>query len=142
MGQGCKAVKSNTDVLFKINLGWLCSLCTPICWENRQADSWRYRLFRLSPVFVILKRLASFFITCAILRYTECRKHSLYRFRGTSMPSRLPPLPEAVYMGFGADDRGRTGTGISSHGILSPGRLPVPPHRHTCQQHMKLYHTF
>ena len=43
---------------------------------------------------------------------------------------------------FGADDRGRTGTGISSHGILSPGRLPVPPHRHTCQQHMKLYHTF
>ena len=31
---------------------------------------------------------------------------------------------------FGADDRGRTGTGISSHGILSPGRLPIPPHRH------------
>ena len=31
----------------------------------------------------------------------------------------------------GADDRGRTGTGITSHGILSPGRLPVPPHRHT-----------
>ena len=30
----------------------------------------------------------------------------------------------------GADDRGRTGTGISSHGILSPGRLPVPPRRH------------
>ena len=30
----------------------------------------------------------------------------------------------------GADDRGRTGTGISSHGILSPGRLPIPPHRH------------
>ena len=30
---------------------------------------------------------------------------------------------------FNADDRGRTGTGISSHGILSPGRLPVPPHR-------------
>ena len=29
----------------------------------------------------------------------------------------------------GADDRGRTGTGIASHGILSPGRLPVPPHR-------------
>lgn len=120
MGQGCKAVKSNTDVLFKINLGWLCSLCTPICWENRQTDSANCRPFRLSPVFVILKCLAGFFITCAILRYTECRKHSLYRFRGTSMPSRLPPLPEAVYMGFGADDRGRTGTGISSHGILSP----------------------
>ena len=71
MGQGCKAVKSNTDVLFKINLGWLCSLCTPICWENRQTDSANCRPFRLSPVFVILKRLASFFITCAILRYTD-----------------------------------------------------------------------
>ena len=30
---------------------------------------------------------------------------------------------------FGAGDRNRTGTGITSHGILSPGRLPVPPLR-------------
>ena len=30
---------------------------------------------------------------------------------------------------FGAGDRDRTGTGIATHGILSPGRLPVPPHR-------------
>ena len=29
----------------------------------------------------------------------------------------------------GAGDRGRTGTGITTHGILSPGRLPVPPLR-------------
>ena len=29
-----------------------------------------------------------------------------------------------------AADRNRTGTGISTHGILSPGRLPVPPLRH------------
>ena len=28
---------------------------------------------------------------------------------------------------FGARDRDRTGTGITTHGILSPGRLPVPP---------------
>lgn len=28
-----------------------------------------------------------------------------------------------------AGDRGRTGTGISTHGILSPGRLPIPPRR-------------
>ena len=26
-----------------------------------------------------------------------------------------------------AADRNRTGTGITTHGILSPGRLPVPP---------------
>ena len=30
---------------------------------------------------------------------------------------------------YGAGDRGRTGTILSYHGILSPGRLPVPPHR-------------
>ena len=29
----------------------------------------------------------------------------------------------------GAGDRDRTGTILSYHGILSPGRLPVPPHR-------------
>ena len=29
-----------------------------------------------------------------------------------------------------AGDRDRTGTGITTHGILSPGRLPVPPRRH------------
>ena len=28
-----------------------------------------------------------------------------------------------------AGDRNRTGTGITTHGILSPGRLPVPPRR-------------
>ena len=31
----------------------------------------------------------------------------------------------------GAGDRDRTGTILSYHGILSPGRLPVPPHRHS-----------
>ena len=30
---------------------------------------------------------------------------------------------------FYAADRNRTGTGITTHGILSPGRLPVPPLR-------------
>lgn len=34
-----------------------------------------------------------------------------------------------------AADRNRTGTGITTHGILSPGRLPVPPLRHV------IYHT-
>ena len=28
-----------------------------------------------------------------------------------------------------AAGRGRTGTGITTHGILSPGRLPIPPLR-------------
>ena len=32
----------------------------------------------------------------------------------------------------GAGNRDRTGTILSYHGILSPGRLPVPPHRQNC----------
>ena len=35
-----------------------------------------------------------------------------------------------------AVDRNRTDTGITTHGILSPGRLPVPPLRHI------LFHTY
>ena len=35
----------------------------------------------------------------------------------------------------GAGDRDRTGTMLSHHGILSPGRLPVPPHRRDCAPH-------
>ena len=34
---------------------------------------------------------------------------------------------------FGAADRNRTGTGITTRGILSPLRLPVPPPRQTKQ---------
>ena len=34
---------------------------------------------------------------------------------------------------FTAGDRNRTGTGIATHGILSPGRLPVPPRRRLYQ---------
>ncbi len=37
---------------------------------------------------------------------------------------------ENQYRPYAAGDRDRTGTGITTHGILSPGRLPVPPRRH------------
>ena len=37
------------------------------------------------------------------------------------------------YDSFTAGDRNRTGTGIATHGILSPGRLPVPPRRRLYQ---------
>ena len=119
MGQGCKAVKSNTDVLFKINLGWLCSLCTPICWENRQTDSANCRPFRLSPVFVILKCPSKLFYHLCYTPIYGCRKHSLYRFRGTSMPSRLPPQPEPYIGFFGADGGGRTHTMLPSRDFES-----------------------
>ena len=38
----------------------------------------------------------------------------------------------------GAGDRDRTGTRVTPHGILSPGRLPVSPHRHVV--YIALYH--
>ena len=55
----------------------------------------------------------------ALLRDIIFLRQSLHRF---VMPSALT---------IGAGDRGRTGTILSYHGILSPGRLPVPPHRRT-----------
>ena len=39
----------------------------------------------------------------------------------------------------GAGDRGRTGTILTYHGILSPGRLPVPPHRHSVRGSMQAF---
>ena len=38
------------------------------------------------------------------------------------------PRLRAVF--FNAGNRNRTGTGVTTHRILSPGRLPVPPHQH------------
>ena len=43
-------------------------------------------------------------------------------------PDELPNCSTLRYL-IGAGDRNRTGTGENSHGILSPGRLPVPPLR-------------
>ena len=42
----------------------------------------------------------------------------------------------------GAGDRDRTGTILTYHGILSPGRLPVPPHRRGAWSTELLYHFF
>ena len=43
-------------------------------------------------------------------------------------PDELPNCSTLRYL-IGAGDRDRTGTGLKSHRILSPGRLPVPPLR-------------
>ena len=42
---------------------------------------------------------------------------------------------------FGAGDRGRTGTILSYHGILSPGRLPVSPFRRGLSAHFPSAYT-
>ena len=54
--------------------------------------------------------------------------HDLRVMSPTSYQAAL--LRDILSLG-GAGDRDRTGTILSYHGILSPGRLPVPPHRHT-----------
>ena len=47
-------------------------------------------------------------------------------------PSGYEPdeLPGCSTPRYGAGSRGRTGTILTYHGILSPGRLPIPPFRH------------
>ena len=44
-------------------------------------------------------------------------------------PHFVPVYIPGKSLNIGAGDRARTGTGLSAHGILSPGRLPVPPLR-------------
>ena len=53
--------------------------------------------------------------------------HDLRVMSPTSYQAALPR--DIKFFPVGAGDRGRTGTILSYHGILSPGRLPVPPHR-------------
>ena len=53
-------------------------------------------------------------------------EHSIW-LRRWDLPDELPTAPlRDIY---GAGYRGRTGTLLSQHWILSPRRLPVPPHR-------------
>ena len=52
--------------------------------------------------------------------------HDLRVMSPTSYQAAL--LRDILSLG-GAGDRDRTGTILTYHGILSPGRLPVPPHR-------------
>ena len=55
--------------------------------------------------------------------------HDLRVMSPTSYQAALPRDINFLATAFGAGDRGRTGTILSYHGILSPGRLPIPPHR-------------
>ena len=53
-----------------------------------------------------------------------------YRFnRNSTNPNPFPIGNRFGLSCFGAGDRDRTGTRNYPHRILSPGRLPVPPHR-------------
>ena len=55
-------------------------------------------------------------------------------------PTSYQLLYPAIYeIWCGAGDRSRTGTILSYHGILSPGRLPIPPHRQNFKLLPRLY---
>ena len=60
--------------------------------------------------------------------------HDLRVMSPTSYQAALPRDIFTAKKGIGAGDRSRTGTMLSHHGILSPGRLPIPPHR---QKHLR-----
>ena len=73
--------------------------------------------------------------------------HDLRVMSPTSYQAAL--LRDIKFLPCGAGDRGRTGTILSYHGILSPGRLPIPPHRHfylwersSLGSHSLLYHSY
>ena len=53
MGLRLETVKSETVELYKIKLGRVLLVYSLICWGSRQADSWRYRLLKLTPVLCV-----------------------------------------------------------------------------------------
>ena len=57
--------------------------------------------------------------------------HILSSFKTQKIPTRLDG--DTCFF-IGAADRNRTGTGITTRGILSPLRLPVPPPRQTIKK--------
>ena len=60
-------------------------------------------------------------------------------FFGTMQHAMQHKIEKTPYLRgfFHAADRNRTGTGIATHGILSPGRLPVPPLRQEVFKRLK-----
>ena len=60
--------------------------------------------------------------------------HDLRVMSPTSYQAAL--LRDILSLG-GAGDRDRTGTILTYHGILSPGRLPIPPHRRSSMASLK-----
>ena len=63
------------------------------------------------------------------------RTHAPFRTNG--FQDRLVMTTSIPLHILAAGDRNRTGTGIATHGILSPGRLPVPPRRHAYERFMR-----
>ena len=60
--------------------------------------------------------------TCCEIPYIETDKQA-------AEVKKLPIRKLDRKLFLNAAGRGRTGTGITTHGILSPGRLPIPPLR-------------
>ena len=82
-----------------------------------------YHLFFLICT-VFLPKLYGYYFFSFICTVFLSNVSSKYKKIREALNSTLPLL----FMN--AADRNRTGTGITTHGILSPGRLPVPPLRH------------
>ncbi len=81
------------------------------------------------------KQKSHYNVTCnAIMAPALCRwlrRKDLNQRPSGYEPDELPGCSTPRYIKCnGAGNRARTGTGFESHGILSPGRLPISPLRH------------
>ena len=93
--------------------------------------------------FCMKKHLKSMISGVILVAEVGFEPHDLRVMSPTSYQAAL--LRDIVFFDHsgGAGDRDRTGTMLSHHGILSPGRLPVPPHRQIAclfGSQMVLYH--
>ena len=59
-----ETVKSETVELYKIKLGRVLLVYSLICWGSRQADSWRYRLLKLTPVLCVNRLRRDHYTQC------------------------------------------------------------------------------
>ena len=95
------------------------------------------------------RRIVLFFASYArlensLLCAVSLRKNDTQSFLLVHPTSYQAALPRDINTDGGAGDRSRTGTILSYHGILSPGRLPIPPLRlfvYLRFSYTLLYHT-
>ena len=115
--------------------------------SGKRAKIRRVPYRKQNSIAEIVSTMESFLVAGVGFEPHDLRVMSPTSYR-TALPRDILLLPAWHPSLNGAGDRDRTGTILTYHGILSPGRLPVPPHRHSSTgrlaylfgSHSLLYH--